>query len=348
MGDTPELFQSLMGLCLFHLVRARHEVAHELSQQLLGLAARLHDDELTMEARYSFGVTLYWLGKPMVAVGHLEQGLVMYDAERHRGHAVAYGQDPAVASRIQLSLALWLLGYPDQALAHMRAAISHARDIGHAFSLAFALEFAAAYLHHMRREPEAVAEHARALLTFAAEQEILIFSFTGAVDEGGAWSGNGEAPIDQIRAALASLWATGSEIAHPFRLTLLVRCLARTGQIDEALETLTEALVRMERTSERWWEAEAHRLMGDLLLQRSPTAVDQAEGYYRRAVERAQKQGAKSLELRASTSLAQLWRDQSKRVEARDLLKPVYCWFTEGFDTLDLKEAKGLLDELAV
>ena len=102
----------------------------------------------------------------------------------------------------------------------------------------------------------------------------------------------------------------------------------------------------MERTSERWWEAEAHRLMGELLLQRSLMALDRAEGYYRRAVERAQKQGAKSLELRASTSLARLWRDQGKRVEARDLLNPIYGWFTEGFDMLDLKEAKVLLQDL--
>ena len=262
-----------MGLCFFNLVRARLEVAHELSQQLLGLAARLHDDELTMEARYVIGLTLYWLGKPMAAVSHIEQALVLYDAERHRGHAVAYGQDPAVASRIHLSLALWLLGYPDQALAHMRAAISHARDIGHAFSLAFALEFAAAYLHHMRREPEAAAEHARALLTFCRRAGNSDFYLLGSRLRGRR--------MERERRSAHRPDQSGScqSLGHRVRdspsvpATLLVRCLARTGQIDEALETLTEALVRMERTSERWWEAEVHRLMGDLLLRRSPTPL---------------------------------------------------------------------------
>ena len=136
MGDTPELFQSLMGLCFFNLVRARLEVAHELSQQLLGLAARLHDDELTMEARYTFGVTLYWLGKPMAAVGHLEQGLVMYDAERHRGHAVAYGQDPRLQphSTVSGSLVARLPGPTSRTCGPPSPML----DIGHAFSLAFA------------------------------------------------------------------------------------------------------------------------------------------------------------------------------------------------------------------
>jgi predicted ATPase len=156
----------------------------------------------------------------------------------------------------------------------------------------------------------------------------------------------GEDAIAEIQPALAGRLSMGSDSSYPFFLTQLARCFAKAGRVEEGLEALTEALTRIERTSERWWEAEAHRLMGELLLQRSPTGFGQAEGCYRRAVERARGQGAKSLELRASTSLAELWRDQGKHAEARDLLAPIYGWFTEGFDTADLKDARALLEEL--
>jgi predicted ATPase len=184
------------------------------------------------------------------------------------------------------------------------------------------------------------------VLTLAAEQGFLLLTHDAAVYEGSVRSANGDALIDQIRSALADALATGADLTHPLRLTRLACCLARPGRLDEGLEALTEALARIERTGERWWEAETHRLRGDLLLQRSPAALDQAERCYQRAIKRARQQSAKSLELRAATSLARLWRDQGKRAEARDLLSPVYRWFTEGFDTPDLKEANALLDEL--
>jgi predicted ATPase len=137
----------------------------------------------------------------------------------------------------------------------------------------------------------------------------------------------GEDTVERIRRALAGRLATGNELAQPFSLTELARRFVQVGRITDAIETLQEALSRIEHTGERWWEAEAHRVMGDLLLQRSPGALNGAEDSYRRAIEQSRQQNAKSLELRATTSLARLWRDQNKRTEARDLLAPVYAWF---------------------
>ncbi|UQD96026.1 adenylate/guanylate cyclase domain-containing protein [Bradyrhizobium japonicum] len=345
MGETPELFQCLCGVWVFHLVRAKLDGALELAQRLLGISGRLGGQEAPLDAHVAMGCTCYWRGDPASARVHHERALSLYDIERYRNRVMPYGQDPGVASGIHLALSLWLLGYPDQALEQIRASLAGAREVRHSFSVGFALDFGT-ILRHMRREPELAAESARALKELAAQHGFELFTFDSLSMEGLAQLDAGENAVEQIRRALAGRLATGNDLAQPFSLIELARRFVQVGRITDALETLQDALSRIGHTGERWWEAEAHRVMGDLFLQRSPDALDEAEDYYQRAIEQSRQQNAKSLQLRATTSLARVWRDQNKRTEARDLLAPVYAWFTEGFDTPDLREAKALLIEL--
>jgi predicted ATPase len=346
MGETPELFHCLCGLWIFHLVRAKLDGALELARRLLGISGRLGGPEAPLDAHFAMGCTCYWRGDLASARVHLERALSLYDVERYRNRPMPYGQDPRVAGGIHLAQCLWLLGHPDQALEQNQASLAGAKEVAHTFSVGMALDFGAR-LHHMRREPELAAGSARALMELAAEQGFGLFTLDGLIIEGLARLDGGEDTVEQIRRALDGRLATGNELVLPFFFTELARRFVQAGRIDDAIETLQEALSRIGHTAGRSWEAEAHRVMGDLRLQRNDGALNGAEDYYQRAIEQSRQQNAKSLELRASASLARLWRDQNKRTEAHDLLAPVYGWFIEGFDTLDLKEAKALLDELA-
>jgi class 3 adenylate cyclase/predicted ATPase len=345
MGETPELFQCLCGVWVFHLVRAKLDGALELAQRLLSISGRLGGQEAPLDAHVAMGGTCYWRGDPASARVHHERALSLYDIERYRNRAMPYGQDPGVASGIHLALSLWLLGYPDQALERIRASLAGAREVRHSFSVGFALDFGT-ILRHMRREPELAAESARALKELAAQHGFGLFTFDSLSMEGLAQLDAGENAVEQIRRALAGRLATGNDLAQPFSLIELARRFVQIDRITDALETLQEALSRIDHSGERWWEAEAHRVMGDLFLQRRPGDLNRAEHSYQRAIAQSRQQNAKSLELRSTTSLARLWRDQNKRTDARDLLAPIYGWFTEGFDTPDLKEAATLLAEL--
>jgi predicted ATPase len=258
--------------------------------------------------------------------------------------------DPAMVALANESLALWCLGYPDRASERGFAALAMGQTVAHPFSLCVALRFEA-WLRIQRREPELIAARTKALLAVAREQGFAYYCAWGSMLEiwHDAWV-TGQCADDRIeafRSALAEIRRIGSRIWLGFYHALLAECLEKQGNTDEALTALATAVVHFERRgSDALWEPEVHRLMGDLLLRRNPSAADRAEISYRRAIERARSQEAKSWELRAATSLARLWRDQGKPAEARALLAPVYGWFTEGFDTLDLKEAKGLLEEL--
>jgi predicted ATPase len=226
-----------------------------------------------------------------------------------------------------------------------------AQTLAHPFSLCWALRFEA-MLRVQRREPELMAARTKAFLAIAREQGFAYFCAQSSMLEiwHDAWI-TGQCADDRIeafRSALVELRRMGSLSALGFWQVLFAECLEKLGNADEALRALEAAVVHVERRgSDAWWEPEVYRSMGDLLLRRNPSAPDRAEASYRRAIERARAQEAKSWELRAATSLARLWRDQGKPAEARDLLAPVYGWFTEGFDTADLTDAKALLDHLA-
>ena len=260
------------------------------------------------------------------------------------------GTASAMAALAFESLALWCLGYPQRASERGLAALAMAQTVAHPFSLCFALRFEAV-LRIERREPELMAARTKAYLAVAREQGFAFDCAAGSMLEiwHDAWvTGQcGDDRIEAFRSALAEMQRIGIGLTLGLWHALFAECLEKQGNTDEALTALEAAVVHFERRgSDAIWEPEVHRLMGDLLLRRNPSAADRAEVSYRRAIERAHSQEARSWELRAATSLVRLWRDQGRRAEAAGLLAPVYGWFTEGFDTADLKEAKALLEEL--
>ena len=240
--------------------------------------------------------------------------------------------------------ALWVLGYPEQGLARSHETVTLARQRAHPFSLGYALFFAA-MLHQFRREVQAVQAHAEATLRLATDQGFPHWMAVGVLMRGWALAHQGEAQegLAQLRQGVRAWRATGAEIRLPFDLALLAEVHSIMGQPEAGLTVLTEALALVDTTGERYYEAELYRLKGELLLQQSSDNATEAESCFRHAFGIARNQQAKSLELRAATSMARLWQQQGKRQEAYGLLAPVYHWFTEGFDTADLKDAKALL-----
>ena len=240
-----------------------------------------------------------------------------------------------------------MLGYPDQALARLYEALALAHELSHPYSLAFA-RCGAAYIYHFRRDVPAVHEHAEVAVTISTEQGFPHWAAQGMSWRGWALAmqGQGKEGMAQVRQGVAAWQASGAAILVPYFCTLLAEVSAHLGHTEDGLQALTEAYTLVEQQEERWWEAEISRLRGVLLLRQPGTPQAEAATWLQRALDVARHQEAKSLELRAATSLARLWQHQGKRAEARELLAPVYGWFTEGFDTADLQDAKALLGEL--
>jgi class 3 adenylate cyclase/predicted ATPase/ABC-type transport system involved in cytochrome c biogenesis ATPase subunit len=347
IGEAPQKFSALWGLWYFHNGRGEHRRARELGEQFLALARESQDIAFLIMAHRALCNSLHHLGELVATRAHMEHVIALYDPHQHRSLALRYGQDPAVTARAWGALAVWLLGYPDTALKRIEEARQLASEIGHPPSVAYALGWAAV-LHRFRREYASALEQAEAVIALSVERNFAIYSAWGTTVKGWALSNTGRTAegCELVRNGLSGLRATGLRGALPQQLALLAETLALGGQASEGLRTLEEALSMVEDGGERNFEAELYRLKGELLLQQSAGSTAQAETDFRKAISVAREQQAKSLELRAAMSLARLWRYNGKRTEARDLLAPVYNWFTEGFDTGDLKDAKALLDEL--
>jgi class 3 adenylate cyclase/tetratricopeptide (TPR) repeat protein/DNA-binding IscR family transcriptional regulator len=346
IGETPELFRVLFGLQAFYLVRAELKKARELAEQLLNLAQRVGDPALLLQAHEQLGIASASLGEPTVAREHCDQGIALYDPERHRSHTFVYGQDPGVLCLAWAARTLWFLGYPDQALKRSDEALALAQKIAHPFSLAWALNFAAS-VHGLRREFPMASEYFEVAVALCAEQGFAEFLLWGTVGRGWALAEQGRTDegIAQMRDALAAMPSRGQEFGRPGDLAGLAAAYGKAGRTDDALVLVAEALALVERRDERISEAEIYRVKGELLLESG--ASSEAETCFRHAIEVARRQSAKSLELRAVMSLSRLLRKQGKREEARQMLAEIYGWFTEGYDTADLKEAKALLEELS-
>jgi predicted ATPase len=346
--ETPQLVPVLEGLWECYELQGELQTARELGEQILALAQRVRDAELLLVAHRVMGDTLIWLGEFAGARAHLEQGMALYHPQQHRSHAFLYAYDSGVHCLSFVPLPLWYLGYPDQALQRIHDALSLAQELSHPFSLAIALTFAA-LLHQLRREGQAVKEQAEALVTLSTEQGCALQVAQGMIFRGWALAEQGQSAegIAQIRQGIAAWRVTGAELAVPYYLALLAEAYGQAGQAEAGLRVLAEALTVVRKTGDRHHEAEIYRLKGELLLQRATGNNDEAETCLHQALDIARHQQAKSLELRAATSLSRLWQHQGKRTEAHDLLAPLYGWFTEGFDTTDLQEAKALLDALA-
>jgi len=368
LGETRQFFPVLFGLWAFHHVRGEFFVARELGEQLLGLAQQEQDPALLVMAYRVLGSTFFNLGEFGAAQAHLEQGLTLYDAQHHYSHVFLYGGlEPGVFSLCYAALVLWHLGYPDQALQKSKAACTLAQELSYPFSLAVARVYAA-LLHQLRRERALTQEQAEAAITLAREHGFPQWLGHGAVLQGWARAEQGqlEEGITQIRQGLATHQAIEAGFCRSYYLVLLAEAYGKAGQAEDGLATLTEALEVVDKTGERFYEAELYRLKGELTLAQSPvqgreSRGKEAEECFLKAIDIAQRQQAKSLELRAVMSLVRLRQQQASEhgsrttehatrpalAEAHQMLAEIYGWFTEGFDTVDLKEAKVLLEELA-
>jgi predicted ATPase len=347
VGETPQLFPVLCGLFRFHTLRAELQTTRELAEQLFSIAQRTQDPELLLEAHRVMGSNMLWLGEIAPARAHSEQGVALYDPQQHRSHVFMYGHDPGVGCQSFAAISIWVLGYPDQALQSIQEALTLAQELTHPFSLAFALAWAAT-IHQFRRELKAVHERAEAVIATSTEHGFPFWLAFGTILRGWALTaqGAGAEGIAQIRQGLVAYRSTESELHRPYFLALLAEAYGEVGQPEEGLTVLAEALATVDSTKERNWEAELHRRKGELLLLQQGQKVGEAEECFLKALEIARRQKAKSLELRATMSLSRLWQQQGKQQEARQILADIYGWFTEGFDTVDLQEARALLEEL--
>jgi TOMM system kinase/cyclase fusion protein len=353
VGETPQLFPVLWGLWAFYQVQGELQTAQELGEQCLRLAQTVQDPVLLVEAHFVLEATLAHLGEATLAREHFEQVLTLYNPHQHRSLAFLYGVDPAVAGRGYAACwLLWFLGYPEQALTQSQEALTLAQGLSHPFSLVWAL-ILAAQLHEHRGEVQLAHERAEAVIRLAREHGFAFELVIGISLQGWMLVEQGQRAegIAQMRHSLAARQATGSKIAEPYYLALLAEAYGKMGQGEDGLSVLAEALAVVGRTGDRVYEAELYRLKGELMLQqaKAPGAkskVEEAEECFWKATEIARKQQAKSLELRAIMSLSRLWQQQGKKEEAHHMLAEICGWFTEGFDTKDLQEAKALLEEL--
>ena len=303
---------------------------------------------MRVAAHRALGVTLYHRGEVVSAQTHFTQGLALYDAPQHRAAAFLYGDDAGVICHSYSAWTLWYLGHPDQGLVRSHEALTLAQQSAHPFSLGFALSRAAMF-PQLLLEVQTARERAEATIVLATEQGFPYCMAQGSMLRGWTLAHQGQAQegIEQLAQGLMDYRATGAEVMQPYFLALLADAHRIMGQPEAGLMVLTEALALVDTTGERWCEPELYRLKGELLLQQHSDHHLEVEACFQQAIAIAQNQEAKSLELRATTSLARLWHQQGKRQEAHDLLAPVYYWYTEGFDTADLKDAKALLEALA-
>jgi predicted ATPase/class 3 adenylate cyclase len=348
VGDTLQLLPVLWGLNGFYVVQAEYQAAREIGEQFLDLAQHRQDPAVLAEAHFTLGNCLFPLAEFVPAYEHQAQSIAHYTPQQHRAHISRCGVDIGVFSLAYMSHTLWHLGYPDQALTRSQAALTLAQELAHPFSLALALDYAA-MLHQFRHEAHAVRERAEAAMALCTEHGFAYYLAWATIMRGWTLTAQGQQDegLAQMRQGLAALRATGGELRLPYYLALLAEVCGKAGQVEAGLTLLAEALAQTHRKVERWWEAELHRLQGVFLLQASPSQKPlAAEEHFRQALDVARRQQAKSLELRAAMSLSQLWQQQGKRTASRELLAPIYGWFTEGLDTANLQEAKALLDTL--
>jgi TOMM system kinase/cyclase fusion protein len=348
LNEPPQLFPVLRGLWSYYHNRAALQTAHALGEQLLALAQQVQDAAMLVTAHRTLGTTLFFLGAVALAHTHFVQGLALYDPQQHRASAFLYGEDGGVVCKSLAAWTLWCLGYPNQGLTRSHEAVALAQQMASPFSVAFALSCEAEF-HQFRREQGCTQGRAEAAISLTTEQGFPFFMAFGAILRGWALvhQGQAQAGIDQINQGLRGLRATGAELGRSYWLALLAEAYGILGKPETGLAVLGEALTLADATGERWYESELYRLKGELLLQQNSNNEDEAEACFHNAISIARAQQAKSFELRTATSLARLWQSQGKREAARQILGDVYGWFTEGFDTADLQDAKALLDELA-
>jgi predicted ATPase len=356
VGEMPQRIAVLRGLRRAYQGRGEPTAAHPLAEQFLSLAEEAQNTTLLTEAYMALGVSSFYLGDVAAAHAHFGRSLSLYDSQHPRTHVFPSGQDLGVLSLTYDAMALWMLGYPDQALEQTHKALSLAQELSQPWTLAVARGYAAV-VHALRGDRQAVHERAGATIHLATEQGFPSWVARGTMLRGWALAEQGQAVdgLAQMRQGLAIWQATGQKLGESLWLALLAEQYGKAAQVEEGLRLLSEALAVTYTRGVRLWEAELHRLRGELLLRqaveegssRIAPMEPEAETCVRQALEVARRQQAKSFELRAAMSLSRLWQQQGKRGEVRELLAGIYGWFTEGFDTADLQQAKVLLKALS-
>jgi predicted ATPase len=352
LGEPPEdpllLFSVLWGFWVANFVAFNGDVMRELASELLTLAEKQGASVPLMIARRSSGISLLHTGDIAQCRPHFDRAIALYDPVEHRQLATRFGGDIGVTILSWRSTALWVLGYPVSARADAEHALSNARDTGHAVTLMYALT-RVSMIHVCCGNYTAASAEADELVTLADEKGSPLWKAFGVSCQGwlAAMTDKAADAVQIITSGIGTARSTGSTLWTPLNLSHLARAYGALGKFDDAWGCIGEATTAMATAKETWWEAEVHRIAGEIAWKSPEPDVAKAQPYFERALATARQQQAKSFELRASMSLARLWRSQGKVQQARELLAPVYGWFTEGFDTRDLKDAKALLDGLA-
>jgi predicted ATPase len=347
-GDSPQLFHVLRGLVTFHASRSELATAHEFCSRLLRLAENQEDTSQALLAHQQTAIVLYFEGRSEEALPHFERAIELHDPEVHSALTHVYGEDLGVFTRIWMAWALWILGYPDRAVEMGRQAVALGRAANHPFSLAYALLWTGV-VHVMRREYGRARELAEDALEIAQEQDFafvlggsrLVVAFALLQPEEG--SPRIEEAVEEFQKSVGQLSASGTVITRPGSLSYLVDGYRAAGMLEQASTTLDAATAIAEATSQPYWNAELRRLRGELLLEQPGSPWDEAEQMFLDALALAREQKARAFELRAAMSLCRLFRRTGRGSEVAALLTPIYDWFSEGFDTPDLRDARALL-----
>ena len=349
-GEPPEdpllLFSVLYSFWVANYVAFNGDATRNLATQFLALAEKQGATVPLMVGHRVMGLSVLLTGGVSESRAHFDRAIALYDPVKHRPLAARFGHDNRVAGSSYRSWALWMLGYPESALADAEQALKDAREIGQAATLMYAL-FHASLPHIVCGNYAAANALLDELIPLADEKSSLFWKGPGMINQGCvlALTGKASNAAQMISSGIIAFRSTGATVFMPLFLSNLARAYAELGQFDDAWRRIGEAMTAVETTKETWFEAELHRTAGEIALKSPQPDAAKAEAYFERALAVARAQQAKSWELRAAMSMARLWGGQGKPDAARELLAPVYDWFTEGFDTLDLKEAKALLGE---
>jgi predicted ATPase len=352
LGEPPEdpllLSSILYSLWIGSFLAFNGDLCRDLAANVLSLAEKQGDVAALMAGHNAMGASLAFTGDFAESRVHLDRSIALYDPAEHRALATRFAQDIRVTALAYRAIDLWALGYPDAALADTKQMLKDGREVEQAATLMYAL-IHASWIHLFCGNYAAGNSIVDECIALAEEKNATFWNVAGIALKARIFAASGKAS-DAVQAMTSTRnrWRlTGSRTFAPSALSSLSSAFADLGQFDEAWRCVDTAMTTMETTKERWWEAEVNRTAGETALKSPKPDAAKAEAHFERALAVARQQQARSFELRAAMSLARLWRDQGKVQQARELLARVYGWFTEGFDTRDLKEAKALLGELA-
>jgi Predicted ATPase len=351
-GDTSDVSEVMWGVWTFYTLSAELRTARKIAEEFLGLSARLTYPGLAMRAHLVMHVTLMHQGEFGPAIEHYDKALALYDPEHHREDAIFFTQNAGVALRCFGAWTLWFLGFPDQALERMHESLTLVRESYEPHGLAHRLLFAS-ILHQLRQEPRESQEYAEAALTISREHGLVMYEAQARITRGWALTEQGsvEEGMTEMRQGVAEYQQTATALLRPQFLGWLSEALGKVGEYEEALGHVDGSLGLAHRSGDALYLPELHRIRGELLLMQAkgnlnPRTVADAEECFRRSIKIARRQEAKSWELRTSVSLARLYQSQNRTEEAQEALTTAFDWFTEGFETKDVREAKSLLDQL--